>query len=426
MLTIQQLRDKRNDLAKDARNLVENKGEAKWTAEDQAKIDALYADIDDCESKIKALERALNIENAGAVVVPPGAHIVDSATAEQARQRQLAKNVFRAWANGGVEAAQRLVAEKPEAYAAFAPGIQAAATSPGSAGGFTIPTILVPELLTRLKDYGGMREWADVMSMSSGETLAWPTMDETAEEGELLAENATAADSDVVFGTVGIGAYKYSSKAVPVSIELLQDSAVDVDGIVLSALATRIARIQNKHFTIGTGTGQPMGAITAAAVGKLGATGQTVSVTYDDLVDLEHSIDPAYRKLGCAFQFHDLTLRTLRKLKDSGGRPIWLPQAQGSMKDGAPATLLNYPYIINQDVAQMAANAKSILFGHGRKYKIRDVMAVTMYRFTDSAYMKKGQVGFLAFARSDGRCVDATGGTAASAQAFKVSQNSAT
>ncbi len=284
----------------------------------------------------------------------------------------------------------------------------------------------MPELLTRLKDFGGMREWADVMSMNSGEPFNWPTMDDTSNVGELLGENATANDSDVVFGTVAIGAFKYSSRAIPVSIELLQDSAIDVDAVVLSALATRIARIQNTHFTTGTGTGQPMGAITAAAVGKLGATGQTTSITYDDLVDLEHSIDPAYRKMGCKFQFHDNTLRTLRKLKDTGGRPIWLPQAQGSLKDGAPATILNYPYIINQDVPTMAANAKSILFGHGGKYKIRDVMNVTLYRFTDSAYMKKGQVGFLAFSRADGRCIDATGNTAASADAFKVYQNSAT
>ncbi len=419
MLTIQQLREKRNDLAKQARNILEdNKTEAKLTKEQRDQVEAIYSEIEDCDYRIQNLNRLL--DNPTPIV--PGA--VASGDAE--RQLKAAKSVFRAWANRGEEGVAALIAQSPELYSGFSGNIQAAATSPGSAGGFIIPTILVPELLTRLKDFGGMREWADVMSMNSGEPFNWPTMDDTSNVGELLGENATANDSDVVFGTVAIGAFKYSSRAIPVSIELLQDSAIDVDAVVLSALATRIARIQNTHFTTGTGTGQPMGAITAAAVGKLGATGQTTSITYDDLVDLEHSIDPAYRKMGCKFQFHDNTLRTLRKLKDTGGRPIWLPQAQGSLKDGAPATILNYPYIINQDVPTMAANAKSILFGHGGKYKIRDVMNVTLYRFTDSAYMKKGQVGFLAFSRADGRCIDATGNTAASADAFKVYQNSAT
>src|SRR3546814_1871356 len=42
----------------------------------------------------------------------------------------------------------------------------------------------------------------------------------------------------------------------------------------------------------------PNGLITAATVGKTGTTGQTLTVIYDDLVDLEHSVDPAYREGG--------------------------------------------------------------------------------------------------------------------------------
>jgi HK97 family phage major capsid protein len=65
----------------------------------------------------------------------------------------------------------------------------------------------------------------------------------------------------------------------------------------------------------------------------------------------------------------------------------------------------------------MAANAKSILFGDYGHYMIRDVMQVTMFRFSDSAYTKKGQVGFLAWARSGGNLLDTA--------AVKYYQNSA-
>ncbi|MNJ81282.1 Phage capsid family protein [compost metagenome] len=67
----------------------------------------------------------------------------------------------------------------------------------------------------------------------------------------------------------------------------------------------------------------------------------------------------------------------------------------------------------------MAASAKSILFGDFNRYKIRDVMQVLLFRMTDSAYTKKGQVGFLAFLRSGGRLMDVGG-------ALKYYQNSAT
>jgi HK97 family phage major capsid protein len=193
--------------------------------------------------------------------------------------------------------------------------------------------------------------------------------------------------------------FKYSSKVVTVPIELLQDSQ---RGHLRLTCATRLvppAWADHEHpFTTGTGTGQPKGIITAATTGKTGATGQTTSVTLDDLIDLIHSIDPAYREGGaCRFMFNDSTLKALRKLKDTAGRPIWRPGDAEGITGGIPASIFNYPYTINQSMASMAASAKSIAFGDFSFYTIRDVMAMTFYRFTDSAYAKKGQVGFLAF-----------------------------
>jgi HK97 family phage major capsid protein len=57
----------------------------------------------------------------------------------------------------------------------------------------------------------------------------------------------------------------------------------------------------------------------------------------------------------------------------------------------------------------MAASAKSIAFGDFSYYKIRDVMDVQMFRFTDSTYTKLGQVGFLAWMRSAGNFIDVGG-----------------
>src|SRR3546814_11896145 len=76
------------------------------------------------------------------------------------------------------------------------------------------------------------------------------------------------------------------------------DSSIDGESFVRSRLGTLLGRITNKHCTTGTGGSQPNGLITAATVGKTGTTGQTLTVIYDDLVDLEHSVDPAYREGG--------------------------------------------------------------------------------------------------------------------------------
>lgn len=281
-------------------------------------------------------------------------------------------------------------------------------TGVGSEGGFVVPTGIFPDLVDLLKDFSGMREVSDVFATAQGNPMSYPTSDGTAETGELIAENVTATAADPVFGTVALNVYKYSSKIVAVPIELLQDSVVDIEALLNRRLAQRLGRITNTHFTTGSGTAQPRGVATGAAIGKTGTTGQTVTIIADDLVDLVHSVDVAYRKRGNAkFMTHDLSFAKIRKLKDSQNRPIFIPGWDGLGK-AMPDEVLGYPVQVNNDVAQMAANAKSVLFGDFSAYKIRDVMAVAVFRFADSAYVKLGQIGFLAWMRSGGNLTDTT------------------
>lgn len=282
-------------------------------------------------------------------------------------------------------------------------------TTTGSEGGFTVPTDIASTVVDALKAYGGVRAVADVLVTAQGNPMSYPTSDGTSEEGELIAENATATDADVVFGTVALNVFKFSSKVVTVPIELLQDSAVDIEAFVNGRIVTRLGRITNKLFTIGTGTGQPNGMVTAATVGVTAANGtsQVTTVTYDSLIDLQHSVDPAYRENGAAaFMMNDLSVRQVRKIKDGQSRPIFVPGYEQSIPGGVPDMLLGSRLIVNQHMANMAASARSILFGDFKGYKVRDVMDVSMFRFTDSAYTKKGQVGFMAWMRTGGNLAD--------------------
>ncbi len=293
-------------------------------------------------------------------------------------------------------------------------------TTTAAEGGYTVPVTVATTIFEALKEYGGMREAADVFSTSSGEQINYPTTDGTAEVGEIIAENITATNLDPSFGVVSLSTYKYSSKVVAVPFELLQDSVIDVEALIRSRLAERLGRITNQHYTTGTGTNQPRGIAVAAASGKVGTTGQTLTVIYDDLVDLEHSVDAAYRKQGARWMMADSSIKVIRKIKDSSGRPIFVPGYEQGVPGGAPTTIMGREVIVNNDVAAMAANARSILFGNFKNYKIRDVMAMNLFRFTDSVYTKLGQVGFLAWMRTGGQHVDVSG------TSVKYYQNSAT
>lgn len=276
---------------------------------------------------------------------------------------------------------------------------RALSTGTNTAGGFTVASEYQRELEKALLSFGGARQAARVVRTASGAELPWPTMNDTAAEGRILAENVAANLTDITFGQMSFGAFKYTSDAIVVSMELLQDSAVSLPEIIGTALGERIGRITNRHFTLGTGVGQPQGIVTGAT---LGVTGSAVAtVTYDDLVDLEHSVNSAYRR-GAKFVFSDATLREIKKLKDANGNPLWVP----GLTANAPDTILGYQYVINDDMADMAADAKSILFGDTSKFVVRDVLDITLLRLSER-YALEGGVGFVAFSRHDSRVIDA-------------------
>ncbi len=393
MQSIQNLREQLNARAQSVRELVE-KNNTDWTADHQASYDSGMAEVENLRAAIdraQAVTEKLAIEKQGEEIVNAIA-----STGKSAAEGDAKAALFNKWLRNGDSA---LSAEDWRSVRATM------STTTGSQGGYSVQTDVAARLLNQLKDFGGMRAVSTVIQTDKGNDIQFPTSDGTSEVGELIGQNTTATASDPSFGTLTHSVYKYSSKIVAVPYELLQDSQIDVEAFVRDRLAERLGRITNTHFTTGTGSGQPNGIVTASAAGKTGATGQTTSVIFDDLVDLIHSIDPAYRALGrCRFMMNDGSLAKIRKLKDTGGRPIFMPGYDGL--GGAMAdTVLGYPVTVNSDVAVMAANAKSILFGDFTYYTIRDVMDVRLFRFEDSAYAKLGQVGFLAWLRTGGNLV---------------------
>lgn len=279
-------------------------------------------------------------------------------------------------------------------------------TSAGS-GGETIPEGFVNAFERSMLDFSGVRQVAGILRTATGNPLPWPTSDDTANKGELLAENTAAAEQHVATGAVVFGAFKYSSKLVKVSVELLQDSAFDLPSMMGEILGERLGRILNDHFTVGTGSGQPNGIVTASSVGATLATGQTTSFNATDGVDkiiaLLHSVDPAYRTgPGAGFMMHDTTLSALRKIKDSQNRLLF----NADLQSGIPDRLLGFPISINQSMAVPAANAKTILFGDLSKYKIRDVASVRLRRLVER-FAELDQECFIAFSRHDGDLLDA-------------------
>lgn len=404
MSKLAQLRERRNAKAKEAQDL-NNKfpADQRMPAAEASQLDAILAEVEAIDGEIARENRLAQVAGNAQAEHEAAMH----AATRHGTNDSPEAGALRAMLTGGLSA---LSPEQRNAmFARVNPDIRAAmSTTTGSEGGYTVATEFSRNLIQAMKAAFAVRSVASGIQTSTGAQMLFPTADATAEEGEIVGQNTAVTGLDTTFGQASLDVYKYSSKSIALPFELIQDSMFDLESYIQTLLNLRLGRIQNKHHTTGTGTGQPKGLVAAATAGKTGTTGQTTSIIYDDLVDLEHSVDPFYRPAG-RWMMHDDTLKALRKIKDSQNRPIFVPGYEQGNPGGAPDRLLGREIVINQNMATMAANAKSVLFGDFSKYLVRDVMDVTLFRMTDSAYTLKGQVGFVAFCRSGANLIDVGG-----------------
>ncbi len=411
MSKLQALRARRDTIARDASTInAKYPADQRMPSADAERLDALLAEIEAIDAEIGREQRiaaALAAEDPQASAdALRHTHTVDPAS--QDNREGIA--ALRAYMLGGLSALSD--EQRTSLNARLTPDIRAAmSTTTGSEGGYTTAPEYQRTLEQVQKSYGAIFGAVTTMMTENGMPMLFPTADATAEEGEIVGQNAPVTLGETSFGQLAtLDVFKYSSKKIAIPFELLQDTFLDLEGYINGLMAMRLARVQSRHLTTGTGTGQPRGIVTASTLGATGATGSTTSVTYDKLVDLEHSVDPAYRSApGVQWMMHDLTLAALRKIKDTQDRPIFVPGYETGNPGGAPDRLLGRPIVINQAMPQMAANAKSILFGDFRKYIRRVVMDLTVFRMTDSAFTLNGQVGFVAFNRVGGNLIDVGG-----------------
>lgn len=399
-MSIQALREQR---AAKAKTLQEHVAKAKWDKEtDQPIYDAGMAEIEEIDGMIKRINE-LNEKIADEAIT---GMVIEAAERTGQDKKSAASKLFAKWLRGGDKA---LSAEEWQSIH------NTMSTTTTTEGGYAVQTDVATKVLDALKAFGGMRRVSTILRTEKGNPMSFPTSDGTAEVGEIIAENATATAADPSFGTKSLPVYKYSSKIIAVPFELLQDSSVDIEAFVRNRMVTRLGRITNTHFTTGDAASKPNGIINAASTGVTASNGtsQVTAITYASIIDLIHSVDPAYRELGnCKFMLNDASVKVIRKIVDSSSRPIFVPGYDGMIGGtpfAQPDVLCGYPIVVNQDIAVMAASAKSIAFGDFSFYYIRDAMDMMMFRFTDSAYAKLGQVGFLAWLRSGGNFIDVGG-----------------
>ncbi|MBB3035384.1 phage major capsid protein [Alteriqipengyuania lutimaris] len=408
-MILQQYYQERGELVAEARQILDGLADdASETEIQQAeeRHDAVMAKVDALDKKIAREERVAQAETAeeerrsrmrpnGRDGSAPGIDGGDTPTSED-RAREY-RSAFAKFVCGA-----ELSNEERQALRSVEQRVQTAGTP--ADGGYTVPTELMNEIVKAMKDWGPMfdEDVARVFTTASGNQMTIPTVDDTGVTPEAHAEGSQGTDDggkDVTFGEKSLDAFAYDTEWIKWSFELDEDSIFAMEQLLGSLLGERLGRNGNKQLTVGAGGSAPNGVVTASSLGVTAAA--TGAIAADELIDLQHSVNAAYRRSPkTRWQFSDDTLKVIRKLKDGQGNYLW---QMGDVRSGEPDQLLRSPYSVNDDVPPIAAGNRAIIYGDHSKYFVRKVGAV---RTIVARERFAPNLGILGVHRFDGELVD--------------------
>lgn len=406
-----ELQEKRGRLVTQAREaldaITKNTDEAR-SAELEKRHDDIMADLDKIDANIAREERmakAEQREEEERAQRRPKPGDTDTRGDDDSDKPVEYRQAFHRWVQVGGDMSALSDEERASLRAGVAPKEARAQTvGTATAGGYTVPTELRNEIIRSMKAWGPMYDeniCTEIVT-SSGNPIDFPTVDDTSVPVAQHVEAGAVTDdggSDATFGKKTLNAYAYDTEWVKFSWELAQDLIFSFETLLGSLLGERLGRRANTELTTGDGTGDPSGIVTGSTLGKAAAA--AAAITADEIIDLLHAVDPAYRMSPKArFMFNDSTLAAIRKLKDGQGNYLW---QMGDVTKNQPGALLGKPYSVNQAMASLATASKVMLFGDFGKYFVRKVGGIVMFvareRFAPD-------VGMLGLIRLDGELGD--------------------
>jgi len=243
-------------------------------------------------------------------------------------------------------------------------------------GGFYAPAEYVADLIKGVTEISPIRSIARVRTTSNrGIEVPKRTGQFSA---EWVAETGTRSETTgYTTGLLQIDAHELYA-LVDISQAMLEDSAFDLESEMSTEFGEQFAKAEGTAFVTGNGVGRPQGFTdTSAGVGTTNS-GSGTALTANGLVDLTMAIKSDYMA-NASFVMNRATFADVLKLEDTEGQKIFVNAM--SYVGGTPATILGKPYILAEDMPDVAGSAKPIAYGDfSRAYTIVDRVNLSVMR----------------------------------------------
>lgn len=264
-------------------------------------------------------------------------------------------------------------------------------------GGYLIRPEYSAKPITRVWETSPMRAFATVITSSTG-IVEFLVDDQEGITGGWVGEMDDRVETGTPkFGTVTISTHEQYAEP-RISQRMLDDSAIDIQGMLQNKVLQKFTRVENTSFFKGDGVKKARGFLTLPAWGNNGTyqngalehikSGSAGGFTSDSLKTLQDSLLQEYQPNAVWFMTRS-TFTFVKKLKNLQGNYML---DENSLKVGDTPILLGKPVIFASDMEEVATDSLSIAYGDFKDgYTIIDGVGTRIIR---DIYTKKGFVKY--------------------------------
>lgn len=261
-------------------------------------------------------------------------------------------------------------------------------------GGYLAPTERVQDIIKKITEISPVRQYAKVRPTNS-KSITIPKR-QTLPNAEWIGEGGTSNASNSTYGQEEIACNTLRAN-VEVTIEMLNDSAFNIESEIMSDVVEQFAKAEGLAFVSGDGNNKPRGLITNSGIQTV-PSGNASQLTPDSLITVTGELKTGYNPY---YMFNRRTLAYIRNFKGTTGYYLWTP----TLAEGEPARINGEPYILAIDMPDIAASATPVLYGDIMQgYTIADGQQMRVVR-DEFSLAQDGKVRFLFFKRTGGQVV---------------------
>ncbi len=239
-------------------------------------------------------------------------------------------------------------------------------------GGFLVATEMDNVITKKITEISPIRSIARVRTIGA-KSLEVPVRD-TIPTAEYEGEGETGTDDTSTYQNETLTAFR-QTVTIPITQDMLMDSAFDMEAEIMTDGGESFAQGEGNGFVVGTGFKQPSGfTVDTRVVANARTSAVSATINFDDMMNLTGDLKTGYNPV---YVFNRRTLAFLRTLKGGDGHPLWQPGMNGIVVN----TINGFPYIIAEDMPDIASNAIAVAFGDfTRGYTIIDRTGMAVIR----------------------------------------------